>query len=186
MTRIIVVDDDPNICDLVSYRLSTMGMTVDTFRDGQSGLDAIVSSPPDLAIVDVLMPRMNGLDVVRAVRANAPTMDLPIIMFTALGRPEDQEAAHAAGAKYYAIKPFSVLALGAYVEKILGLVACVACGRTRGVNDPDYSPEQVLQHAQIGWTVTVDGQICGVCREAVLARRGLQVAPPANSTLLTG
>ena len=62
------------------------------------------------------------------------------------------------------IKPFSVAALAAYVEKLLGLRTCIACGRRRGVDEPDYSPEQVLQHATVGWTVTVDGEICGDCR----------------------
>jgi DNA-binding response OmpR family regulator len=171
VTRIIVVDDDKDICDLVKHRLTTMGMDVEAYFDGQSGLDAIVSNPPNLAIIDVMMPLMNGLDVVSAIRANAPTVDLPVIMFTALGRPEDEQSAYDAGAQYYAIKPFSVLALGAYVEKILGLVTCVSCGRKRGVSDPDYSPEQVLQRTPIGWTVTVDGQLCGDCRETALAQR---------------
>jgi DNA-binding response OmpR family regulator len=171
MTRIIVVDDDKNICDLVQYRLTVMGMQVDSYFDGETGLAAILADPPDLAIIDVMMPKLDGLEVTRAIRANPATADLPIIIFTALGREEDELAAYAAGAKYYAIKPFSVLALGAYVQKILGLVTCDACGRRRGVTDPDYSPEQVLQHTTVGWTVTVDGEICGDCRESVLNQR---------------
>jgi DNA-binding response OmpR family regulator len=168
MTRVVVVDDDRDICDLVQYRLSVMGMDVETYFDGEAGLAAIVANPPDLAIIDVMMPKMNGLEVTRAIRANPAIKDLPIIIFTALGRPEDEEAGFDAGAEYYAVKPFSVLALGAYVEKILGLVTCVVCGKRRGVKDVDYSPEQVLQRTDVGWTVTVDGQICGDCREKAL------------------
>lgn len=168
MTRIIVVDDDQDICDLVQYRLTTMGMDVKAYYDGESGLDAIVADPPDLAIIDVMMPRMNGLDVVRALRANPATADLPVITFTALGSPEDEDAVFDAGSQYYAVKPFSIMALSAYVEKILGLVTCTVCGKKRGVNDPDYSPDQVLQRTTVGWTVTVDGQICGDCRETAL------------------
>jgi two-component system response regulator MtrA len=170
VTRIIVVDDDKDICDLVKYRLTVMGMDVATCFDGESGLAAILANPPDLAIIDVMMPRMDGLQVTRAVRANPATKDLPIILFTALGSSQDRQAGFEAGAAYYAIKPFSVLALGAYVQKILGLITCTVCGRRRGVNDPDYSPEQVLQHAPVGWTVTVDGEICGACRESALAQ----------------
>jgi two-component system response regulator MtrA len=171
MTRITIVDDDKDICDLVDYRLTVMGMEVDSYFDGESGLAAIVADPPDLAIIDVMMPKMNGLDVVRAIRANPAIKDLPVIVFTALGSPEDQDAAGVAGAAYYAIKPFSVLALGAYVQKILGLVTCVSCGKRRGVSDVDYAPEQELQRATVGWTVTVDGEICGDCRGSALGQR---------------
>jgi len=167
VTRIIVVDDDRDICDLVRHRLMIMGMEVETYRDGAAGLEAIVADPPDLAIVDMMMPRMNGLEVTRAIRANEPTRDLPIVIFTALG-PEYEEVVREAGTDHYVIKPFSVLALGAYVEKILGLRACAVCGKKRGVDDPDYSPEQELRRAAVGWTITVDGEICGECRTAAL------------------
>lgn len=171
MTRIIVVDDDRDICDLVRHRLTIMGMEVNQYFDGESGLEAIVADPPDLAIIDVMMPRMNGLDVTRALRANESTRDLPIVIFTALGQPEYEAAGREAGTDYYVIKPFSVLALGAYVEKILGLRTCVICGRQRGVDEPDYAPEQELQRTKVGWTVTVDGEICGECRPKALAQR---------------
>jgi two-component system response regulator MtrA len=164
MASIIVVDDDKDICEMVQYRLTTMGMKVDTFHDGEFGLEAIVGNPPDLAIVDMMMPKMNGLEVTQAVRANPATKELPIVIFTALDGAEFREAVHEAGTDNYVIKPFSVAALAAYVEKLLGLRTCIACGRRRGVDEPDYSPEQVLQHATVGWTVTVDGEICGDCR----------------------
>src|SRR5689334_22728717 len=113
MTRVIVVDDDKDICELVHHRLTVMGMRVDCHFDGESGLRAIETDPPDLAIIDVLMPRMNGLEVVRAIRSNQVLNGLPIVLFSALGTESDLQAGLAAGAQYYVIKPFSILALGA-------------------------------------------------------------------------
>jgi len=169
MERIIVVDDDRNISDLVQYRLSTMGMDVATYPDGERGLEAIVADPPDLAILDLMMPRMNGLEVTRAIRANPAIQDLPIVIFTALDRPEHKEAVHQAGAEHYVTKPFSVLALGAYVEKLLGLRSCAVCGKQRTADDVDYAPEQeLLESAGVGWTVTADGEICGDCRPTII------------------
>jgi DNA-binding response OmpR family regulator len=141
-----------------------MGIDVDAYFDGKSGLDAIVATPPDLAIVDVLMPEMNGLEVARAIRANEATKDLPVVIFSALVRPEDQEAGLASGADHYVIKPFSVSALGAFVDKVLGLRACTVCGTRRGVDDVEFSVEQLLQHSKLGWTGTAYGDICGECQ----------------------
>jgi len=170
MTRIVVVDDDRDICRMVHHRLTTMGMDVDAYFDGTSGLDAIVANPPDLAIIDVMMPGMNGLDVTRALRANPATVDLPIVIFSALVRPEDQDSGLEAGADHYVVKPFSVLALGAYVEKILGLRSCIRCGKRRETGDVEFSVEQVLQRTPLGWTVTVDGDICGECHVKALEK----------------
>lgn len=168
MPRIIVVDDDKDICDMVKHRLTMMGMEVESFPNGEYGLAAILENPPDLAIVDMMMPLKNGLDVTRDIRANAKTKDLPIIVFTALDWPEWREAAHEAGAEHYVIKPFSVAALGAYVEKLLGLRTCISCGRHRGVDEPDYAPEQELHRTTVGWTVTFEGEICGDCRPKLI------------------
>lgn len=120
MARIIVVDDDKDICDMVQHRLTTMGMEVEVFHDGERGLRAIVENPPDLAITDMMMPWKNGLDVIRGIRANEATTSLPIIVCTSLDMPQWREAAHKAGTDRYVTKPFSVAALGAEVETLLG------------------------------------------------------------------
>jgi DNA-binding response OmpR family regulator len=170
MTRVIVIDDNEDICRLVQHRLTTMGMDVETYFNGRTGLDAIVANPPDLAIIDVMMPVMDGLEVTRALRAHEPTKDLPIVIFSALVRPTDHEAGLAAGADHYVVKPFSVLALGAFVEKILGLRSCIVCGKRRAVDDVEFSVEQVVQQTRLGWTSTVDGDKCGECHVAALQK----------------
>jgi len=161
--RVAVIDDDEDICTLVHHRLTAMGMDVDAYLDGKSGLDAIVDDPPDLAIIDVMMPGMNGLEVTRALRATEATKDLPVVIFSALVRPKDQGAGLAAGADHYVIKPFSVSALGAFVDKVLGLRTCTVCGAQRGPDDVDFSVDQLLRHTKLGWTVTAYGDICGEC-----------------------
>jgi DNA-binding response OmpR family regulator len=171
MPRIVVVDDSPDICDLVRYRLTAMEMDVAAYPDGECGLEAIVADPPDLAIIDVIMPKMDGLALTRALRANATTRALPIILFSALGSPEIQVAGSDAGGRYYAIKPFNVTALGTYVKLILGLVTCAGCGKKRALDDPIHSPEQALQNGTMGWSVTTGGEFCGDCRDAATSRR---------------
>jgi DNA-binding response OmpR family regulator len=120
MPRIIVVDDDPDVRELVQHRLTMMDLEVESYADGEAGLEAIVANPPDLAIVDLLMPRMNGLDVTRAIRADQATKDLPVVIFTGLMSPEWEAAGRDAGANHYVVKPFGALALGACVQKVLG------------------------------------------------------------------
>ena len=161
--RITVVDDDKDICSIARHRLTSMGMDVDVYFDGKSGLDAIVADPPDLAIIDVLMPGMNGLEVTRAIRANTATKDLPVVIFSALVSPDDHEAGLASGADHYVIKPFSVSALGAFVDKVLGLRTCTVCGTRRGVDDVEFAADQVLRRTKLGWTFTAYGDICGEC-----------------------
>jgi DNA-binding response OmpR family regulator len=156
--RVTVVDDDEDICTLVRHQLTTMGMAVDVHLDGRSGLDAIVADPPDLAIIDVMMPGIGGLDVTRALRTNHATKELPIVIFSALVRPQDELEGLMAGADRYVIKPFSVAALGAFVDKILGLHTCTVCGTRR--DDDSAIPEDM----PAGWTTSTYGDICGECQ----------------------
>lgn len=163
MKRITVVDDDEDICRIVQHRLTSMGMEVDVYFDGRSGLEAIVANPPDLSVIDVMMPGMDGLEVTRAIRANKKTKDLPVVIFSALVRPDDHAAGLEVGADYYVIKPFSVSALGAFVDKILGLRTCTVCGKRRDAGDVEFSVAQVAQSTKLGWTFTAYGDICGEC-----------------------
>lgn len=119
MTRILVADDERDIRDLVEYALAQRGYEVQTCVDGSEALEAILTRPPDLAILDIKMPKMDGLQVTRSVRANKAVKDLPIILFTALGQVDDLLAGQAAGTKYYVVKPFTMAAFGLYIEKVL-------------------------------------------------------------------
>ena len=105
--RIIVADDDKDIRDLVVFKLTQAGYDVVGVADGVSALAAIEANPPRLAILDVMMPGLSGMDVLRKVRANEATKDLDIILLTARSRDSDVDAGFAIGASDYVIKPFS-------------------------------------------------------------------------------
>lgn len=106
-TRILVADDDPDILDLVVFKLIQAGYEVVAVTDGVAALAAIEADPPRLAILDVMMPGLSGIDVLRKVRANEATKDLDVIMLTARSRDSDVDVGFATGADDYVIKPFS-------------------------------------------------------------------------------
>ena len=105
--RIVVADDDKDILDLVVFKLTQAGYDAVGLLDGVSALAAIEANPPRLAILDVMMPGLSGMDVLRKVRANEATKDLDIILLTARSRDSDVDAGFAIGASDYVVKPFS-------------------------------------------------------------------------------
>ena len=105
--RIVVADDDKDILDLVVFKLTQAGYDAVGVTDGVSALAAIEANPPRLAILDVMMPGLSGMDVLRKVRANEATKDLDIILLTARSRDSDVDAGFAIGASDYVVKPFS-------------------------------------------------------------------------------
>lgn len=122
MTHILLAEDEPDIRHLVSYKLSRSGFEVHAVNDGLAALHAIRHFVPDLAILDVQMPRMSGIEVCRDLRASPGTAHLPVLMLTARARPQDLEAAFAAGATDYVTKPFSPRELMLRVEAMLSRV----------------------------------------------------------------
>ncbi|GAA2469031.1 response regulator transcription factor [Winogradskya humida] len=122
MSTILLVEDDPDIRHLVSYKLGQGGMDVIAVADGMSALREARAHPPDLVLLDVRMPRMSGIEVCRELRAGALKAAVPIIMLTARSRPQDLEQGYAAGATDYVIKPFSPRELLLRVEAALARV----------------------------------------------------------------
>lgn len=109
---IVVVDDSPASTDTLARQMTLEGWDVRTFNDPFEALEAIRADPPDLLLLDVMMPGMNGLAVLKAVRAQPPTADLPVIMLTALDEADDVVRGLDLGANDYLTKPpqFEVLA----------------------------------------------------------------------------
>jgi DNA-binding response OmpR family regulator len=121
MTRVLVVDDDPVIADLVSFRLARLGLDVSVETDGQAGLAAARELRPDLVVLDWMMPRMNGLEMCAALRAD-PDEELartPVLLLTAKAQEPDLERGFAAGATDYIVKPFSTRELASRVTAAL-------------------------------------------------------------------
>jgi DNA-binding response OmpR family regulator len=105
--RILVADDDGDIRDLVVFKLTQAGYDVEAVEDGAAALSSIEAQLPRLAILDVMMPGLSGIDVLRRVRADARLKDLEVILLTAKSRDIDVDAGFATGASDYVIKPFS-------------------------------------------------------------------------------
>ena len=104
-TRILVADDDRDILDMVSFILTHAGYTVVGVSDGSEAIAAIESNPPELAILDVMMPGLSGIEVLRRVRKNDSVKDLTVILMTVLSSDSDVAAGFAAGANDYVTKP---------------------------------------------------------------------------------
>ncbi|HET9517127.1 MAG TPA: response regulator, partial [Actinoplanes sp.] len=98
MSRILLAEDEPDIRQLVTFKLERAGFAVTSVTDGPAALRAAAADTPDLALLDVRMPGVSGLDVCRELRADPRTVDMPIIMVTARSRPHDLDEAWAAGA----------------------------------------------------------------------------------------
>jgi DNA-binding response OmpR family regulator len=116
---LLVADDDEDILTLVQLRLSRSGYEVVVARDGEEALRLTREKHPDLAVLDWMMPKASGVEVLRALRADAQTSDIPVILLTARASEADIEEGLAAGADDYIAKPFSPQELAARIQVIL-------------------------------------------------------------------
>jgi len=103
----LIVDDDPDIQRLVSYNLSQAGFQVATASSGRTALETVQKQPPDLIILDVMMPDIDGMEVCRTLRQRENSRRIPIIMLTARGEEVDRVVGFELGADDYVMKPFS-------------------------------------------------------------------------------
>ena len=117
---VLAADDDEDILELVAFRLERSGYTVLKARDGEEALQIAREARPDLAVLDVMMPKLDGFEVTRAIRADGATKAMPIILLTARAQDADVQAGFDAGADDYLRKPFSPQELRARVQAILG------------------------------------------------------------------
>ena len=114
--RILVVDDDPAVTSVLRRGLTYEGFTVATAADGRAGLEQIRDQLPDLVILDVMMPELDGFEVLRRIRLADPT--LPVLMLTAKDASSDQVQGLEAGADDYVVKPFTFEVLLARIHTI--------------------------------------------------------------------
>ena len=116
---VLVADDDPDILDLVTFRLDRAGYEVVQARDGQEALDTALERMPDLCVLDVMMPRLDGYEVTRRLREAEATRSVPVILLTARVQEADLEKGFGVGATDYVRKPFSPQELRARVDALL-------------------------------------------------------------------
>ena len=117
--KVLIVDDEANIVISIEFLMKQAGYTVDIARNGEEALDKITSFQPDLVLLDVMMPKINGFELCRRIRENPDWQQMKIIMLTAKGREVEVAKGLSLGADSYVIKPFSTKELLAEVKNIL-------------------------------------------------------------------
>jgi DNA-binding response OmpR family regulator len=122
MKKVLVIDDNPTIVELIKYAVNLQGAYhVVVAYDGVQGLERVYAERPDCVIIDVKMPRMDGYQLVRCLRGDARTADIPLIILSAMTREQDQIAGLLSGVDEYLTKPFKPSALNASIERVLRL-----------------------------------------------------------------
>ena len=119
MKRILIIEDDKDIVELVRYNLEREGFHVTTAGDGVTGLAQIKKFPPDLLVLDLMLPRLPGLEVFKEIRRDQQLNKLPVLMLTARGEEADRVLGLELGADDYVTKPFSPRELAARVKALL-------------------------------------------------------------------
>ncbi len=105
--RVLLVEDEPNIVESLRFLLERAGFDIFVETEGPAALDAVLRAPPDVLVLDVMLPELDGYEVLRQLRANRATQSLPVLMLTAKGQKENRETALEAGADMFMTKPFA-------------------------------------------------------------------------------
>ena len=148
-TRILVVEDEQPIRDLIAFGLRRAGCDVALAEHSQAALASIGDRRPDLVLVDWMLPDMSGIELVRVLRRDANTRDIPVMMLTARGEEADKVAGLESGADDYVTKPFSARELIARIQAVLR--------RSAPVGDSERVDVEGLSLDQAGHRVTAAG-----------------------------
>jgi phosphate regulon transcriptional regulator PhoB len=119
MTRVLIIEDDKDIVELVRYNLAHEGFQVSAVSDGASGLAQAKKTPPDVLLLDLMLPKLSGLEICKEIRRDVSLNRLPILMLTARGEEADRVVGLEMGADDYVTKPFSPRELVARVKALL-------------------------------------------------------------------
>jgi two-component system OmpR family response regulator len=118
-TRVLIVEDDRHIIESLTFVLERDGCKVESALDGESALQRLrAGARPDLVILDVMLPRLNGFEVLKAIRADAALRELPVIVLTAKGQQQDRRMAEEIGVEGYMTKPFANTDVVAAVRRV--------------------------------------------------------------------
>ncbi|HEY6540367.1 MAG TPA: response regulator [Ktedonobacteraceae bacterium] len=120
MKKVLVIDDNPTIVELIKYAVNLQGRyNVVVAYDGVEGLERIYVEQPDCVIIDVKMPRMDGYQLARCLRGDPRTLNVPLIILSAMTREQDQMTGYLSGVDEYLTKPFKPSALNAAIERVI-------------------------------------------------------------------
>ncbi len=117
--RVLIIDDEPSIVISLEFLLKRAGLEVQVARDGEEGLAKVRELRPDAVVLDVMMPKLDGFEVLKAVRADPEIADIPVLMLTAKAREAEQQRGLTLGANAYMAKPFSTHEL---VDQVMALI----------------------------------------------------------------
>lgn len=106
-SRVLIVEDEPNIVESLSFVLTREGFEVASVLDGEAAVKALRHDPPDLMILDVMIPRLNGFEVLKVVKSDPLLKSIPVIVLTAKGQLQDRRLAEEIGSDGFMTKPFS-------------------------------------------------------------------------------
>ncbi|MCJ7585659.1 MAG: response regulator [Anaerolineales bacterium] len=119
MTKILIAEDERDIRELITYTLQFAGYEVVSAGDGEEAVQLTLQEKPDLVLLDVRMPRMNGYEACKAIKADEKTKGIPVVFLSAKGQEAEIQAGMQAGAVEYMVKPFSPDQLTARVKVVL-------------------------------------------------------------------
>ena len=117
--KVLIVEDHPDMRDLLGLLLERLGYVPVLASEGEEGVEKAIAEKPNLILLDMMMPIMDGQEVARRLRANPETKEIPILAITALFRSPDLNACLLAGCNGYIVKPFSILDLQAKIRELL-------------------------------------------------------------------
>ncbi|MBR3371753.1 MAG: response regulator [Rhodobacteraceae bacterium] len=118
--RVLVVEDEPNISEAIRFILMRNGWHVDVTADGIAAIGDLQTNPPDVLILDLMLPGVSGFDILKALRADPVTQTMPVLMLTAKGQAADREEAVRLGVTRFMTKPFANADVVAAVREMAG------------------------------------------------------------------
>ncbi|MGP9788414.1 response regulator transcription factor [Roseinatronobacter sp. NSM] len=118
--RVLVVEDEPNISEAIRFILMRNGWHVDVTADGIAAIGDLQTNPPDVLILDLMLPGVSGFDILKALRADPVTQTMPVLMLTAKGQSADREEAVRLGVTRFMTKPFANADVVAAVREMAG------------------------------------------------------------------
>ena len=120
---ILIVEDEPSILESLDFILRRAGFSIETVTDGDAAFDAVRRLHPRIVVLDVMLPKRSGFEVLKQIRADALTADLPVLILTAKGQPQDRRTAEELGADSFVTKPYSNAEVVDTVRRLLDQAA---------------------------------------------------------------
>jgi DNA-binding response OmpR family regulator len=120
MTRVLIAEDEPSIVESLAFLLRRAGYDVASVLDGEAAIASLRADRPDLLILDLMLPRRNGFEVLKTVRSQPALAALPVLVLTAKGQPQDRQLAEQIGVDAFMTKPFSNREIVDEVRRLVG------------------------------------------------------------------